>query len=153
MKIPNLNDEDVIEVGMLPPGEYPALITNATETTSKVKGTPGINVELVVADDAAECAGRHFWDTLWISDTPGGLGYLKGKLKAVGVEIPDGEFDLAPESLRGRRIVAVITHRVYEGMPQMNVAKWKPIVDGAQQSMAAELVAATGATYEDDTPF
>lgn len=55
--------------GVMKPGDYEAVIKEVTEGTSAQKGTPFIQIELVVRNDVnQEYKNKHLWYTIW--DTP-----------------------------------------------------------------------------------
>ena len=55
--------------GIMKPGDYEVVIKEVTEGASKQKGTPYIQIELVVRNDVnQEYKNKHLWYTIW--DTP-----------------------------------------------------------------------------------
>ena len=55
--------------GVMEPGDYEVVIKEVTEGTSTQKGTPFIQIELVVRNDVNQkYKNKHLWYTIW--DTP-----------------------------------------------------------------------------------
>lgn len=55
--------------GLIKPGDYEVIIKEVTEGASQQKGTPFIQIELVVRNDVnQEFKNKHLWFTIW--DTP-----------------------------------------------------------------------------------
>lgn len=64
----NTNDTQE-QQGLIIPGDYEVVIKEVTEGTSQQKGTPFIQLELVVRNDVnQEFKNKHVWYTIW--DTP-----------------------------------------------------------------------------------
>lgn len=64
----NTNDTQE-QQGLIIPGDYEVVIKEVTEGTSQQKGTPFIQLELVVRNDInQEFKNKHLWFTIW--DTP-----------------------------------------------------------------------------------
>lgn len=65
-----VNTNDIQEQqGLIKPGDYEVIIKEVTEGASQQKGTPYIQVELVVRNDInQEYKNKHIWYTIW--DTP-----------------------------------------------------------------------------------
>ena len=64
----NTNDTQE-QQGLIKPGDYEVVIKAVTEGTSQQKGTPFIQLELVVRNDVnQEFKNKHVWYTIW--DTP-----------------------------------------------------------------------------------
>lgn len=79
-------DEKQAEGFSLPPaGKYEVYVKNAKAVTSGVKGTPGIELLLVIRQDIEQAGkGQNIYDTLWISEKA--MFRFHQINKAVGVE-------------------------------------------------------------------
>lgn len=153
MQLPDMSGVDAQSFDLVPVGEYVAVIRNASETTSKVKGTPGISVDFQIVGGAQ--ANRYVWDTLWI--TQKALPRLRGCLETVGISIPAGAFNLDPASLIGKVVRIVVRHEQsgdYD--PKAIVKAWKPADAAAREATATLPPTGTvpGAAMGDDyIPF
>jgi hypothetical protein len=118
IKVPDLSGtESVGGFDPLPPGWYSIRVDGAQETKSRSE-TPGVELTMCV-EDPREHANRLLWDTIWI--TQASLGFVKQKLEAMGYPIPQGGFDLDPNSLVGRRCRVRVDHETYEGKTRVKV--------------------------------
>ena len=67
------------------------------------------------------------WDTCWLSEKA--MWRMKMMLAALQFPIPEGEFELDPAELIGRRMFVDVDHEEYDGKTRVRVMGMKP--DGA----------------------
>lgn len=108
--VPNLSGVDPAGSGFtpLPAGWYDIRVEDASEVTAST-GTPGIKLEMSVT--AGPHAGHKIFDRMWISAA--GLSFVVQRLQAMGYPIPEGEFELEPMELIGRRCSVKVEPRTY----------------------------------------
>lgn len=125
---------DVQEGGLLPKGEYEAIIKYAGEDTTK-SGTVHINVTMAIRNDInQQYKNKHIWHKLWHRKDPSPAdvscgGYSNKQImslsKAAG--LPNGKkygslTDWC-EELEGKCVRITVEHEEYNGEPQAKV-KW-----------------------------
>lgn len=99
--MPNMNEvEGKTAGGKMPAGWNRCKVEVADEGQSK-KGDPQI---------ALEFSGRHGSVRDWITFTEKALPFVKSKLEAMGVEWPDGPFELNAAALKGKTVDLLIDH-------------------------------------------
>lgn len=109
----------------LPKGEYEVFITGTKAITSSQKGTPGIQMVLVIRDDVppqVKYKGRKIWHTLWFTEKTEGM--VQGFLKNVGTE-PGKSFsglEEIAEYIKGKPLRVKTGIREHEGREYPEVA-------------------------------
>ena len=143
MKIDLSEMEDPTLVG---PGTYTVVVTDAESGISPKKKTPQIALSLEI--QGGEYNGRGLNDYLYL--TPRALWRVGLALKALGVDYPDeGEFDLDPATLIGRKCQITTKHDLYDGKIQVKVDTFLPIENGGGPDVGD----ANGASADDGVPF
>lgn len=89
--------------GILPPGKHNVVIADVDEGVSR-NGHPQLELRLESLDPSAAGAGIRDW----IVVTANTLGRVRQLLEAVGIEIPDGEFDLPVAKLFDKRVTIYV---------------------------------------------
>lgn len=130
--------------GPLPEGEYLVVIDEAEQTTSQ-GGTPGVSTKLRVI--RGEHEDRLLWDTIWITDKA--MGVARWKLECAGLPIPQGQFNLEPRNLVGRKVKVVVKQEEYDGKVRARVKAW----DSAGQNDGVADPMAGAAKPDEDIPF
>lgn len=131
--------------GPVPEGEYLVLVDGAEQRTSQ-QGTPGMNLTLKIL--GGEFDGRKVWDDLWI--TQAALPYVLHRMQCLGTPIPQGDFELEPRALIGRKAKITVKHKDYQGKLQVRVVAWEPAA-GAGGGAPDPL--ATTPANDPDIPF
>ncbi|MFA6930866.1 MAG: DUF669 domain-containing protein [Lentisphaeria bacterium] len=126
---------DVDEGGILPIGEYEAIIKYAGEDTVQTTGTVYINVTMVARNDVEQpCKNKYIWHKLWHrkEPTPADVklgGYSSKQINALSKSagLPNGKkyASLAEwcEELGGKCVRITVEHEEYKGKTQAKV-KW-----------------------------
>lgn len=79
----NTNDTQE-QQGLIIPGDYEVVIKEVTEGTSQQKGTPFIQLELVVRNDVnQEFKNKHVWYTIWDTQTTREKGIYAKQINTV----------------------------------------------------------------------
>lgn len=104
---------------VLPEGTYEVAVNSAELTTSK-NDKPTVKLEFGV------CEGPHKGAKLFenCSLQPQALFKLKSVLMALGMEIPDGAFDLNLRDLIGLTCGVEVGHEVYEGKKRSRILEY-----------------------------
>lgn len=104
---------------VLPEGTYEVAVNSAELTTSK-NDKPTVKLEFEV------CEGPHKGAKLFenCSLQPQALFKLKSVLMALGMEIPDGAFDLNLRDLIGLTCGVEVGHEVYEGKKRSRILEY-----------------------------
>lgn len=63
----------------------------------------------------------------YTSFAPDALFNLRSVLEALGVEIPDDEFELDKDELIGLEVMGTIEHETYQGRKQMQIVDFSPV--------------------------
>lgn len=143
MKIDLSEADDPTLVG---PGTYTVVVTDAQSGVSPKKKTPQIELSLEI--QGGEYNGRGLTDFLYL--TPRALWRVGLALKAMGVEFPDqGEFDLDPATLIGKKCQVTTKHDLYDGRVQTKVDTFLPIENGGVSGVGDS----TGTSANDGVPF
>lgn len=143
MKIDLSEAEDPTIVG---PGTYTVVVTDAKEGRSSKKQTPQIELDLEI--QGGEYNGRGLREFLYL--TPKALWRVGLALKALGVPVPEeGEFQLDPSTLIGRKCQVSVKHEVWESNVQTRVDTFSPIENGGGPDVGD----ASGASADDGVPF
>lgn len=125
---------------LITPGQYQAIVTDAVESASKLKGTPCLELHLELLT-GGEFKGRHLTD--WLYLTPKAKWRVRQFLEAVGRDIPDGDFELEPATLIGDQVRIQVKHEVYEQKVMTRVDRYEPV----EQRLEAN------APFSDGVPF
>jgi hypothetical protein len=130
MKVNDLTEvPDEPVTTLIAPGTYAVIVTDAEERTAST-GTEGVQLDLEIVEGSDK--GRGLWDTCWI--TPKAMWRVKQVLSALQYPIPEGEFDLNPADLIGRRMFVAVEHEEYDGKTRAVVkdhtldASWDGVV-------------------------
>ncbi len=123
----NVEDNDF---SPLPAGEYEVNLFDFEKKESST-GKPMFKLTMKVAEGEHE--GRQIFTNLVI--TPKALWKVKEALEAFGKEVPKAAIEVDFEELLGRRAVAVVGHREYNGNIYDDVKKLKK----SEAAMAAEV--------------
>ena len=125
---------DVQEGGLLPAGEYEAIIKYAGEDTTK-SGTVHINVTMVIRNDVEQqCKNKYIWHKLWHRKSPSPAdvncgGYSSKQIMKLSkvAGLPNGRKyeSLADwcEELGGKCVRITVEHEEYNGEKQAKV-RW-----------------------------
>jgi hypothetical protein len=93
----NVNNDEAVEFGALPKGEYEFFITGAKVSKPSANGNLGLQMVLTARNDVPQVGqGNKVWHTVWV--TPKTKGMVQAFFKALG--IPSGT-DFAADSLSG----------------------------------------------------
>jgi hypothetical protein len=129
MARPNRKKSNVITVNfkgvegrgvLLPEGEYPAEVTDCSQEDGA--NAPYLKWEFTIT--AGEFKGRKAWTNTSLA--PQALWNLRGLLEAMGVEIPDSEYDIDLSEAIGSNLNIVIGHEEYEGRDRARVNDYAP---------------------------
>jgi hypothetical protein len=141
MKVNDLTEvSDEPTSTLVAPGTYSVVVTDAEERVAST-GRQGIGFDLEIVEGPQK--GRAVWDTCWLSEKA--MWRIKKVLSALQYPIPEGEFDLNPADLIGRRMFVVVDHEEYDGKTRARVVDHT--VDGTWDGTVAEKPA------EDGIPF
>ena len=126
MKVNDLSQvaEDDAPRTLIAPGTYSVIVTDAEERIAST-GTPGISMELEIAEGSDK--GRAIWDSVWVTEKA--MWRVKKLLLALRYEVPEGEFDLNPAELIGRRMFVGVDHEEYDGKTRVRVVEMLPNED------------------------
>lgn len=129
----------------IPPGKYLAAVKSAEEATAKT-GAPG--VKLVFEVIGGQYSGAELRDALWFSGAA--LPFVKQRLEALGVKIPDGPMQLTVEMLIGKRATLTCREEEYEGAngpaKALRVKAYEPAVTPSANGGGSSL-------HDADIPF
>jgi hypothetical protein len=106
---------------LIEPGTYAVIVTDAEERTAST-GTDGIALDLEITEGSDK--GRGLWDTCWVTEKA--MWRVKKMLAALQFPIPEGEFNLEPSQLIGRRMFVVVDHEMYDGKTRARVVDMLP---------------------------
>ena len=108
--------------GIMKPGDYEVVIKEVTEGTSKQKGTPFIQIELVVRNDVnQEYKNKHLWYTIWDTPTTREKGMYAKQINTVsrhtGVQNGTNFNSVADwgRFIQGRPVLATVKIEEYNG--------------------------------------
>jgi hypothetical protein len=111
MKVNDLTEvSDEPTSTLVAPGTYSVVVTDAQERVAST-GRQGIGFDLEIVEGPQK--GRAVWDTCWLSEKA--MWRIKKVLSALQYPIPEGEFDLNPADLIGRRMFVAVEHEEYDG--------------------------------------
>jgi len=110
-------------ITLIPPGEYKVIVTDAQEGTSKLKGTPCIELEMEITE--GDFKGRGLRD--WVYVTEAAMWRVRQCLEAFGFQIPEGEFDFQPAELISKQAGVEVKHRVWNDKEQTEIAHYGPL--------------------------
>ncbi len=123
MKINLSEAEQETPATIITPGDYQVIVTDAEEGESS-KGTPCITVTLELLD-GGEFKGRTLRD--WLYTTPKAIWRVGELMHALGLEVPQGDFDLNPAQLIGRQAKATVSHEVWEGKVKTRLGDYRRV--------------------------
>ena len=131
-----LKDAPVRQV--LEPGKYHVRINKMAKTTSRNKGTPGVEFDFEVVigalqSNGADPQGRHIFATVWGSSNPENLGMFMGRMKALalatdfdfslGDSMDDDAFEqLFYDSCLQKEIILKLGNEKYNGEERETIA-------------------------------
>ena len=97
----NIDFEGVSDSGLEPvdDGDYPARITSIKAGLARESQKPKVEFEFTGTDAAGAAKGRKFWRNYSLQ--PNALWALKRDLTSLGVEVPDGAFELDEAEMMG----------------------------------------------------
>ena len=126
MKVNDLSqvEDDAAPRTLIAPGTYSVIVTDAQERTAST-GTEGIGLELEIAEGSDK--GRAIWDNVWVTEKA--MWRVKALFKALRYEYPEGEFELDPAELIGRRMFVGVDHEEYDGKVRVRVQEMLPNED------------------------
>lgn len=129
----------------VPPGKYLAAVKSAEEATAKT-GAPGVKLVLEVV--GGQYSGAEIRDALWFSGAA--LPFVKQRLEALGVKVPEGPMQLTVEMLIGKRATITCREEDYEGQngpaKALRVKAYEPAVTPSGSGGGAS-------SRDDDIPF
>ena len=124
MKLSGISAEDAKGAPpIVPAGQYVAAFIDAEETVSQSSNNPMIVVEVEIL--RGDQKSRSIRDYLVF--TEGAKWKLAQVLVAIGREIPEGEFELAPSDLIGKTCGIVTIEEEYNGKPQAKIDRYFPL--------------------------
>jgi hypothetical protein len=135
MARPNRKKSNVITVNfkgveargvLLPEGEYPTEVTDCTQEDGS--NAPYLKWEFTIT--AGQFKGRKAWTNTSLA--PQALWNLRGLLEAMGVEIPDSEYDIDLSECIGSNVNIVIGHEEYEGRDRARVNDYAAYNEGEE---------------------
>lgn len=122
MKVNDLTEVSEEPVStLIAPGTYSVIVTDAEERTAST-GTEGIGLDLEIVEGSDK--GRGLWDTCWVTEKA--MWRVKKMLVALQFPVPEGEFDLDPSQLIGRKMFVVVDHEEYDGKTRARVVDMLP---------------------------
>lgn len=122
MKVNDLTEvSDEPVTTLVAPGTYAVIVTDAEERTAST-GTQGVALDLEISEGSDK--GRGLWDTCWVTEKA--MWRVKKMLAALQFPIPEGEFDLDPSELIGRRMFVTVDHEEYDGKTRVRVQDMAP---------------------------
>lgn len=137
----------------LPEGTYNLTVKEWTIGRSKNKGTPGLNMEFVVADGPHK--NRRVWHNFWLTEknlafVGRDLNYLTGRMFTQFSELKTFDF-------KGLYVTAKVKHEEYNGKVQVRVAYFSAL-SGTKNKTGADVkqapaTAASSVTKNPDDPF
>ena len=108
--------------GLIKPGNYEVVIKEVTEGASQQKGTPFIQLELVVRNDVnQEFKNKHIWYTIWDTPATREKGIYAKQINTVskhaGVQNGASFNSVADwgRFITGRPVLATVKHEEYNG--------------------------------------
>ena len=108
--------------GLIKPGDYEVVIKEVTEGASQQKGTPYIQIELVVRNDVnQEFKNKHLWFTIWDTPATREKGMYAKQINTVskhaGVQNGASFNSVADwgRFITGRPVLATVKHEEYNG--------------------------------------
>ena len=122
MKVNDLTEVSEEPVStLIAPGTYSVIVTDAEERTAST-GRQGIGLDLEITEGSDK--GRGLWDTCWLSEKA--MWRIKKMLIALQFPVPEGEFDLDPSQLIGRKMFVVVDHEEFDGKTRARVVDMLP---------------------------
>ncbi|MBE6070030.1 MAG: DUF669 domain-containing protein [Clostridium lundense] len=108
--------------GLIKPGDYEVVIKEVKEGASQQKGTPFIQIELVVRNDVnQEFKNKHLWYTIWDTPATREKGMYAKQINTVskhaGVQNGANFNSVADwgKFITGRPVLATVKHEEYNG--------------------------------------
>ena len=141
-KVVRIDFTGVETASVVPEGEYIVAVKSA-KLEESTAGNEYVAWQLTIND------GKHQKKTLYqnTSLTQNSLWATKRWLECLGMEVPDGEFDLDLEEPIGTTIGVVVEHEDYKGRTRSRIVDCFPAEDGASGEGADE-----GGDEGDDGP-
>jgi hypothetical protein len=112
----------------LEPGVYPAHVSECR--LSDKPGPSGYHY-IVMVYEAEESTKRHVWRNYSLS--PGALGFLKKDLVALGVDVPEGEFELEPADVVGSKCQIRVSKKPHYSRPNEEDNELEEVIPSSQE--------------------
>ena len=116
-------------MGTIKPGDYEVVIKEVTEGASQQKGTPFIQIELVVRNDVnQEFKNKHLWFTIWDTPTTREKGVYAKQINTVSKHagVQNGaSFNSVQDwgrFIQGRPVLATVKLEEYNGEQKERVS-------------------------------
>jgi hypothetical protein len=133
---------------LIPEGRYPAYLFNAEHKDSR-SGNPMVVLTLKIVK--GEFKGRNLWH--YVTITPDTLWKVKQTLEALGVAVPKSIVEVDFDDYLGKKCVAVVTHREYQGKTREGVDSIELYESDGNEDESLDIGGGGGGASDDEPPF
>ena len=116
-------------------GEFPVIVTEAVAGSAATSGNPMIKAKLRV--ESGTFAGRTLFHNFNVTpDNPAAMRMFFGQMSVFGIDgtffarFPRASVDQIAQALLGRKAIAVVGSREWQGALREDIKNWKPAPGG-----------------------